>query len=354
MGKAAASRTESRAAVEARLAAAQDILAAEVTAIQSGEDWQRFLEFQAKLHAYSPRNVLLIAAQHHLAFTEGRVASPDPGFVAGFATWRALGRTVERGQRGYGILAPCRAERRYALRADGEARLLRAGDHPGPDERVESHRSLVGFRLEHVFSVHQTAGVPLPEPPLPELLAGAAPPGLTDAVTRLIKGAGFQVGEVDSAAAIGGANGLTSFAERRVSVRADMDEAARAKTLLHEAAHALLHGDPPGSTLPRALKEVEAESVAFVVARAHGMDTGSYSFPYVAVWAGRDGAKAVAATQARVARAATVLLAASPAPHASGGRPPGVEAALAARRDGALATTSPAIAGVLDAGAVDL
>jgi hypothetical protein len=354
MGKPAASRTEWRAEAEARLATAQDLLARAVEAIRSGEDWQRFLEFQAKLHAYSPRNVLLIAAQHGLAFTEGRVASPDPGFVAGFATWRALGRIVERGQRGYGILAPCRAECRYALRPDGEVRPLRAGEHPSPDERVESHRSLVGFRLEHVFSVHQTAGVPLPEPPLPELLAGAAPPGLSEGVTRLVEGVGFRVGEVDNAAAIGGANGLTSFAERLVSVRADMDEAARAKTLLHEAAHVLLHGDPPGSTLPRALKEVEAESVAFVVARAHGMDTGSYSFPYVAVWAGPDGAQAVAATQARVARAATVLLAASPAPHASGGRPPGVEAALAARRDGALATTSPAIAGVLDTGAVDL
>jgi len=354
MGKARASRTEWRAGAEARLAAAQDVLAAEVAAIQSGEDWKHFLEFQAKLHAYSPRNVLLITAQHHLAFAEGRVGAPDPGFVAGFVTWRALGRTVERGQRGYGILAPCRAERRYALRPDGEVRQLRAGEQPSADERVESRRSLVGFRLEHVFSVHQTSGVPLPEPPLPELLAGAAPPGLTDAVTRLVEGAGFRVAEVENAAAIGGANGLTSFADRRVSVRADMDEAARAKTLLHEAAHVFLHGEPPGSTLPRALKEVEAESVAFVVAAAHGMDTGSYSFPYVAAWAGPDGAKAVASSQARVARAATALLAASPAPHASGGRPPGADAALAARRAATLEPASPAMAASLDAGALGL
>ena len=87
-----------------------------------------------------------------------------------------------------------------------------------------------------------------------------------------------------------------------------------------EAAHVLLHGETPGSTLPRALKEVEAESVAFVVARAHGMDTGSYSFPYVATWAGEAGAALVQATQDRVAAAARALLASSPALHTDGGK----------------------------------
>ena len=82
--------------------------------------------------------------------------------------------------------------------------------------------------------------------------------------------------------------------------------------------------------LPRPSKEVEAESVAFVVASAHGMSTGDYSFPYVASWAGEDGAKAVQATQLRVARAARQIIEASPAPHAVGGKVPGVEAAITA------------------------
>ena len=70
-------------------------------------------------------------------------------------------------------------------------------------------------------------------------------------------------------------------------------------------------------------KEVEAESVAYLVAAAHGMPTGDYSFPYVAAWAGKDGARAVQAVQARVALAARGLIAASPAPCSGGGRPPG-------------------------------
>ena len=60
------------------------------------------------------------------------------------------------------------------------------------------------------------------------------------------------------------------------------------KTLIHEAAHAILHaGRRACSSPPR--KEVEAESVAFVVAsRPWDGDRRSYSFPYVAGWAGDD------------------------------------------------------------------
>jgi len=57
----------------------------------------------------------------------------------------------------------------------------------------------------------------------------------------------------------------------------------------------------------------------------------------VAGWAGEDAAKAVAATQARVATAARHIIDTSPAAHLSGGRPPGFEAAVAAaqaRREG--------------------
>ena len=112
-------------------------------------------------------------------------------------------------------------------------------------------------------------------------------------------------------------------------IRADMDDAAMVKTLIHEAAHVLLHQAPPTRYLPRALKEVEAESVAYVVASVHGMPTDGYSFPYVAGWAGGDADKAIRGTQARVNAAAQAIIAASPAEHAGGARPPGTDLAMA-------------------------
>lgn len=316
----------------AKLAAAQEKLAEEVAALRSGEDWRRFLDFQAKLHRYSPANSTLIAAQHAQAFAQGRVDSLDPGYIAGFATWRALGRSVDRGQRGYMVLAPCRADRRVALDSEGNARRLGRAEMANDGERVESRRVISGFRVEHVFSVLQTSGAVLPDQPLPRLLAGEAPPGLGAAVLRLIESQGFAVDTVADSEMIGGANGVTRWDSRSVSIRADMDDAAMVKTLIHEAAHVLGHAAAPGRFLSRPLKEVEAESVAYVVASVHGMDSDDYSFPYVAAWAGEDAGKAVQATQARVARVARTIIDASPAPHLSGGTPPGTDAAILAAR----------------------
>ncbi len=123
---------------------------------------------------------------------------------------------------------------------------------------------------------------------------------------------------------------MTRWDSRAVLVRTDMDDAAIVKTLVHEAAHVLLHAEAPGRYSPRALKEVEAESVAYVVGAAHGMETSGYSFPYVAAWAGDDGTRVVQAAQARVARAARAIIDASTTARLDGGRPPGATAAVAA------------------------
>lgn len=328
-------------AIAARIAATQRLLEAEVARLVTGEDWVRFLAFQARLHRYSAGNSQLISAQHRARFEEGSVPCPKPSFVAGFKTWEALGRRVERGQRGYAILAPVRSLLRTATDTDGSRRVLRRGEEPAPAEGIESRPVLRGWRVEHVWDASQTVGKPLPEPPWPKLLEGEAPAGLFEAVATLVEGEGFTVGTVPDAAAISGANGRTDWAQRTVVVRADMDGAAKTKTLIHEAGHVLLHSSPPGRSLPRPLKEVEAESVAYVVAAAHGMRTDDYSFPYIATWAGGEGPKAVAATQGRVAQASSAIIAVSPAEHCSGGLVPGVDVALEAARAASHAPAAP-------------
>jgi len=317
-------REEHRAA---QLASAQEVLAAEVSRLVTGGDWAAYLSVQARMHDYSANNVLLIHAQHARAFAEGRVAAPEPSQVAGYATWKALGRPVVRGQHGYLVLAPLKGARRVAVGPEGAERRLGPGEQPGPGEQLRVERRVRGFRAETVFDVSQTEGAALPEPARPVLLGGQAPAGLGQAVADFVRARGYRVGTVAGANELGGANGTTDFVSHQVLVRADMDDAAMVKTLVHEAAHVILHEGPPGRHLPRALREVEAESVAFVVAAVHGMPTGEYSFPYVASWAGAAAIEAVAATQGRVARAAKEIIAASPAPHLDGGRAPLAEAA---------------------------
>lgn len=334
-------REEAETARKARIEAAQQVLTDAISGLQSSDDWLRYLELQSKLHNYSAGNVLLITVQHHLAFEEGRVPTSVPSSVASFERWKQLGRQVDKGQRGYAIFAPMRGMRRTATDPAGNTRILRRGDEAAPGEVEARSQVMRGFTVEKVFALEQTSGDPLPEPPRPQLLHGEAPKGLGAAVRTLVEARGYTVDTVPDAAAIGGANGVTSFTDKRVLVRADMDDAAMVKTLIHEAGHVLMHDpahDELGAKLPRGHQEVEAESVAFIVARVHGMDTGDYTFPYVLTWAADHNApaddpeKVVAKTAQRVADIARQVIDASPAQHIPGGRAPSPSAERTADR----------------------
>ena len=194
---------------------------------------------------------------------------------------------------------------------------------------------MTGWTTATVFSLSQTEGEPLPLPPRPVLLQGAAPPGLWDGLVTQLQGAGFDVVTVPTRGDIGRANGVTNFTTRVVRVRTDMDEAAQVKTLAHELGHALLHDPARTGTDPRDIHrgvlEVEAESVAHLIGAAHGMDTSSYTLPYVATWAGgTDPAATVRATAERVVRTARTILDALPTDHGLGGQPPGAGRAVEA------------------------
>ncbi len=103
-----------------------------------------------------------------------------------------------------------------------------------------------------------------------------------DTLQAFVEAQGYTVSRGDC----GGANGVTMFDTRQVRVRADLDDAGACKTLAHEAGHVLLHA--PEQRQPfacRGVAEVEAESVAFMVTAAHGLDASQYTFNYVAGWA---------------------------------------------------------------------
>ena len=59
MTRARLSRQQGAEQAQERIEAAQRVLADEVEAVQSGDDWKRYLEFQARLPSYGPRNVIL-------------------------------------------------------------------------------------------------------------------------------------------------------------------------------------------------------------------------------------------------------------------------------------------------------
>ena len=189
---------------------------------------------------------------------------------------------------------------------------------------------MVGVRPAYVWDASQTTGEPIPEPPAPRLLEGQAPAGLWEGLATQVDTAGFELRLVADASEIFGANGLTDYGSRVVSVRSDMDPAAQVKTLAHELGHVLLHGpDSSDARQHRGIGEVEAESVALMVGAAHGMDTSGYTVPYVSTWAarveGQDPVEVVKTTGERVRKTALGILEQLDTTQVGNGTPPGLE-----------------------------
>lgn len=307
-----ATKEETRAAREARLEELHEQLTGAVEQLVTGEDWARMLSFAARFRSRSFNNTLLIWAQHQAAFEQGRVAEPFPTYVAGYRQWQGLDRQVVKGQAGYMIFAPVTARFASANPSDPLSwRRLAAREKRRAGE-VERSR-MVGVKPAYVWDVSQTDGAPIPEAPAPTLLEGEAPEGLWEGLAAQVRTAGFDPLRVPDASAIHGANGVTNYATKTVSVRADMSDAAQVKTLAHELAHVLLHGpDNAEARGHRGVGEVEAESVALMVGAAHGIDTSIYTVPYVSGWASsvKDTSlvEVVKATGERVRKTASEIL----------------------------------------------
>jgi N-terminal domain of anti-restriction factor ArdC len=270
-------------ATEDRVAAHLAVLQSSVTELVTGEQWQRYLSLQSRFHTYSFWNTLAILR-----------ARPDATKLAGFHQWRHLGRNVRKGEHGIAILAP----------------IVHTIDRSQPNSTVEADEDehcCVAFKVVYVFDVAQTDGDPLPEPPMPETVNGDAPVWLWQTVAEQITAAGYRLERAPIPDPWSKANGITLVEDRHVIVRHDLPDAQAIKTCTHELAHVLLHTDPHGA-LSRPGREVEAESVAFIVcSAAGGMDTAGYTFPYVAHWSGGDPAL-VAACGERVAACARGIL----------------------------------------------
>lgn len=330
------SNSEARAERDAKLEALHERLTAAVGGLVSGEDWRRAVEFAARFRSRSFGNTLLILAQHADAFEQGRVSEPFPTLVAGFKQWQQLGRSVVKGQSGYMIFAPVTARFATSTPSVPESwRRLERGEKARAGEVVRS--KMVGVKSAYVWDVSQTHGEPVPERPRPVLLEGEAPEGLWDGLAELVAEHGFTLGAADDALALGGANGVTDFTARTVRVRADMDAAARVKTLAHELAHvALGHEERRGEGLHRGVGEVEAESVAMMVTAAWGMDSTDYTVPYVGSWSSsvknRDPVEVVRETGELVRRTAVAILDRLPDAPLGDGSPPGLDRAHGTER----------------------
>ena len=239
-----------------------------VTGIFDSEKYKNYLRTMAKFPHYSFNNTLLIYLQ--------RLAASH---VAGYQTWKSkFGRQVKKGEKGIQILAPVTYKtKKKKTEEDGKTK-----DQEEPDPFY----MLRGFRVVHVFDVSQTEGRELPS--IVESLHGEVEqfPSFFSAVCK-----SSQV-PVSCEPMEDTVDGYYSHTEKRICIREGMSESQTAAALIHELSHAMLHNqemleEEQALTCirkDRRTKEVEAESVAFVVNSYFGNRTDENSFGYIAGW----------------------------------------------------------------------
>jgi hypothetical protein len=235
-----------------------------------------YLTAVSRFHNYSFGNVLEIARQ-----------MPTATRVAGFWTWKNLGRSVKAGQKGIRILAPIVGVRR---KKDTDAQK---------DITKQNERVLLGFRNAYVFDVSQTDGVDLPI-----MREVSGDPGENiDRLAAFLKDRGIQlVYNPNIAPALGMSYG------GRIAILPGQSKAETFATLVHETAHELLHKSERRTVTTKTVRETEAEAVAFVVGKAVGLVTGSASADYIQLYHGN--ASLLAESLEVIQQTASVILAA--------------------------------------------
>jgi hypothetical protein len=213
-----------------------------------------YLNAMSRFHSYSFGNVLEIARQR-----------PTATKVAGMYAWNQLGRRVKKGEKGIRILAPIIGIKR------------KPNEEAEKDVTKQNTLVLVGFRNAYVFDVEQTEGIELPT--MREVYGDVGENH--DRLVSFIERQGIELVFTERIApALGMSYG------GRIAILPGQSKAETFATLLHELAHEMLHKAERRTTTTKVVRETEAEAIAFVVGKAVGLEPGTASADYIALYHG--------------------------------------------------------------------
>lgn len=246
--------------------------------------WQKLLDNSATLWRYSGGNAAMLMAQ-----MQERGKEP-PTLVAGYKEWQLHGRYVLKGEHALWVIAPmiARADKDEAVES------TKPQASTTPDGLADRNRTrIIGWRGQAVFDVSQTEGEPLlvPRGDAEHVVEpGVDCEALWASLVEVAGNHGFAVEVASSQHSL--ASGYTNFTSHRISIGEWLEGDDRLAVLAHELGHVMLHGPDDvlgqlygGSVEHRGLAEVEAESVAYTVLKAHGIDRRPQSSSYLAGWA---------------------------------------------------------------------
>lgn len=227
--------------------------------ITSTDSYIDFLKFASKFTQYSFRNQMLIWMQ-----------MPSAKLVAGYNTWKNKhNRQVKKGAKGIRILRPSGS---YTIEKENE------------DGETEE-KTIKTFSPTYVFDISQTEGEPVSS--LSDHIQTIE--GETDLYEKVKSICTFPVEErLDTE----GADGFFHLKDEFIAIKRANPTNHKLLTLVHEWGHGLLHSldkEKERGKLSRKERELEAESVGFIVCHLLGIDTSANSFGYLATF-GRNSA----------------------------------------------------------------
>lgn len=183
--------------------------------------YKQYLDGMAHFNNYSPRNIQLIMSQF-----------PEASMVASFQEWRKRNGSVKKGEKAIYIQAPV-----SVMKKDENGKPI-LNPETGEKETVTY------FKPVPVFDIKQVS----PQE-----------------------------------------DGFYSPQTNEIVIKKGMSYERTLSTLIHEMAHSELHNKQSlterfDGQLTRSTKELQAESIAYVVSSHLGFDTSQESFPYLAFW----------------------------------------------------------------------
>lgn len=266
---------------EAKRKDAMDKLEQGIQSLLDSGRWQQWLTIMSRLRSlsctrYSWQNCLLILMQN----SEATV-------VAGFHDWKKVGRSVKKGEKG------------LAIRAPFTKKLDEIDDSSGEPKKVTY------FNLVYVWDIEQTTGPDLPELPIQMLVGDDA--GLFKQLQQFAQHQGIPVNikQIDC-------NGYCRYEGDKpveIAINVGLSPMQSAKTLVHELAHSLLHSEIEYRTHDtQSIRELEAESTAFIVCNHFNLDTSSYSFGYIVHHKTSETVKAIRESADRIQKASNQII----------------------------------------------
>ena len=247
-----------------------------MTYFREPNDMKEYLNYMAKFHNYSPRNLALIEEQ----FSGAKA-------VGSFKFWKDNGFKINKGEKGIKILVPTKTT--YLILGEDEIKQLKYATKEEKEKVKNGQIKTIEktyYKTGYVFDISQTNAK---ASDLPKLFPNKWIEGelkdydkLYNAMNKIAENMGTKI--IEPKEELGVSKGFFYPRTNEVALNPRNSQLQNVKTLLHELAHAKLHTLKTRNNYSKQEKEYQAEMVSYTTCSYFGIDTSDYSLDYMYNW----------------------------------------------------------------------